>query len=196
MNSALATCRRPLPPLSVPRPFAGVGMVDSLMPQWDKAGGNWEIMPEDLRMVAEYEAWLPARVFDAHAHIWNFAYHSPHVEGSFAAYQTSRQHQEIGDWQLYQKQQKEIKYREWAEQKARRQAEYEAEKKAFEEQEAKQPAAPPVLSATLQQPRPNASMGKSRRQSRARRERNDGARASARDPRSRRWEKNAGGTCG
>ena len=91
-------------PLSVPRPFAGVGMVDSLMPQWDKTGGNWEIMPEDLRMVAEYEAWLPARVFDAHAHIWNFAYHSPQVEGSFAAYQTSRQHQEIGDWQLYQKQ--------------------------------------------------------------------------------------------
>ena len=26
------------------------------------------------------------------------------MEGSFAAYQTSRQHQEIGDWQLYQKQ--------------------------------------------------------------------------------------------
>jgi len=41
------------------------------------------------------------------------------------------------EWQLYQKQQKEIKYREWAEQKARRQAEYEAQKKAFEEQEAK-----------------------------------------------------------
>ena len=52
-------------PLSVPRPFAGVGMVDSLMPQWDKTGGNWEIMPEDLRMVAEYEAWLPDKVFDA-----------------------------------------------------------------------------------------------------------------------------------
>ena len=52
-------------PLSVPRPFAGVGMVDSLMPQWDKTGGNWEIMPEDLRMVAEYEAWLPDKIFDA-----------------------------------------------------------------------------------------------------------------------------------
>merc|ERR1712034_161568 len=25
-------------PLSVPRPFAGVEMVDSLMPQWDKTG--------------------------------------------------------------------------------------------------------------------------------------------------------------
>ena len=52
-------------PLSVPRPFAGVGMVDSLMPQWDKTGGNWEITEEDRRMLAEYEAWLPDKVFDA-----------------------------------------------------------------------------------------------------------------------------------
>ena len=52
-------------PLSVPRPFASVGMVDSLMPQWDKTGGNWEITEEDRRMLAEYEAWLPDKVFDA-----------------------------------------------------------------------------------------------------------------------------------
>merc|ERR1719473_2198484 len=41
------------------------------------------------------------------------------------------------EWQLYQKQQKEAKYREWAEHKAKRQAEYEAQKRAFEEEEAK-----------------------------------------------------------
>ena len=41
------------------------------------------------------------------------------------------------EWQAYQKQLKEAKYREWAEHKARRQAEYEAQKKAYEEEEAK-----------------------------------------------------------
>ena len=41
------------------------------------------------------------------------------------------------EWQLYLKQQKEAKYREWMERKAQRQAEYEAQKKAFEEEEAK-----------------------------------------------------------
>ena len=41
------------------------------------------------------------------------------------------------EWQLYQKQQKEAKYREWAELKAKRQAEYEAQKRAYDEEEAK-----------------------------------------------------------
>ena len=27
-------------------------------------------------MLAEYEAWLPAKIFDAHAHLWNFEYWS------------------------------------------------------------------------------------------------------------------------
>jgi hypothetical protein len=38
-------------------PSPGIGMVDSLMPQWGKTGGNWEVTSEDLRMLAEYEAW-------------------------------------------------------------------------------------------------------------------------------------------
>lgn len=41
------------------------------------------------------------------------------------------------EWQLYQKQQKEAKYREWAELKAKRQAEHEAQKRAYDEEEAK-----------------------------------------------------------
>ena len=57
-------------PAHVPPPFPGVGLVDSLMPQWDKTGGNWESTEEDRRMLAEYEAWLPDKVFDAHAHLW------------------------------------------------------------------------------------------------------------------------------
>lgn len=60
-------------------PSAGVGMVDSLMPQWDKTGASWTITAEDRRMLAEYEAWLPDKIFDAHAHLWNFEYWSDQV---------------------------------------------------------------------------------------------------------------------
>ena len=35
------------------------------MPQWDQTGQNWEITAEDRRMLAEYEAWLPDKIFDA-----------------------------------------------------------------------------------------------------------------------------------
>ena len=49
----------------VPAAFPGLGMVDSLMPQWDKTGQNWEVTDEDRRMLAEYEAWLPPKIFDA-----------------------------------------------------------------------------------------------------------------------------------
>ena len=41
-------------------------MVDSLMPQWDKSGRDWQITDEDRRMIAGYVDWLPSRVFDAH----------------------------------------------------------------------------------------------------------------------------------
>jgi hypothetical protein len=55
-----------------PPPFPGIGMVDSLMPQWDQTGADWEITDEDRRMLAEYEAWLPEKIFDARA-----SYHPP-----------------------------------------------------------------------------------------------------------------------
>ena len=61
-----AATGRPLE-LNVPPPSTGLGMVDSLMPQWDQTGQNWEITAEDRRMLAEYEAWLPEKIFDARA---------------------------------------------------------------------------------------------------------------------------------
>ena len=67
-----AATGRPLE-LNVPPPSTGLGMVDSLMPQWDQTGQNWEITAEDRRMLAEYEAWLPEKIFDARA-----LFFSPH----------------------------------------------------------------------------------------------------------------------
>ena len=58
----------------------GVGMVDGLFPdQWKRVGSDWELTAEDRRMLVLYEAWLPQRVFDAHAHLWNLEYWSKDV---------------------------------------------------------------------------------------------------------------------
>jgi hypothetical protein len=46
----------------------------------ERVGRDWQICEEDRRMLAEYEAWLPDRVFDAHAHLWNFDYWTDELE--------------------------------------------------------------------------------------------------------------------
>ena len=37
-------------------------------------GQDWTVTEHDRALLAEYESWLPPKVFDAHAHLWNFDY--------------------------------------------------------------------------------------------------------------------------
>jgi hypothetical protein len=43
-------------------------------PAWAKLGQNWEMREADYRLRDELDGWLPRRIFDAHLHLWNFAY--------------------------------------------------------------------------------------------------------------------------
>ena len=43
-------------------------------PAWAKLGNDWEMREADYRIQAELADWLPARIFDAHLHLWNFDY--------------------------------------------------------------------------------------------------------------------------
>lgn len=43
-------------------------------PAWAKLGQDWQMREEDYRLQAEMDAWLPRQIFDAHLHLWNFAY--------------------------------------------------------------------------------------------------------------------------
>jgi hypothetical protein len=43
-------------------------------PAWAKLGQHWQMREADYRLQAELNAWLPSKIFDAHLHLWNFAY--------------------------------------------------------------------------------------------------------------------------
>ena len=55
-------------------PVAAEGQLLSYDPAWAKLGNDWEMRQADYRIQAEIADWLPARVFDAHLHLWNFDY--------------------------------------------------------------------------------------------------------------------------
>ena len=59
----------------------GIGGVDDFgFDPTDKVGKDWIVMDHDRRMLAGYEQWLPPKIFDAHAHLWNFDYWTDAVE--------------------------------------------------------------------------------------------------------------------
>jgi hypothetical protein len=62
-------------------PVPGLAGVDGFGPDpTSTVGDDWTVLPHDERMLAEYSDWLPDKVFDAHAHLWNFDYWSDEID--------------------------------------------------------------------------------------------------------------------
>ena len=74
-----STCPPPAPPadgqLATPPVTigggGGGGAPSTWTAQYDITGGDWELTDEDARVLAQLAEWLPRKVFDAHAHVFD-----------------------------------------------------------------------------------------------------------------------------